>query len=348
MRHFLMMLCMSITVLSFTQCNMYMSAKRTKCALPKRVLNIIDKSDSMVACQVDAMNAPSDTSETLCGYAVIGKAKSVSKHNAVNLQKIVDSLAIVGTQGHIRKFSTFIPDYGFIFYTRGSSVVLLVDQHADLCAFHYKKKRFLLDTDSVRNALGVLIDDVWERKPADKVKVDNSTPQGIALDDNVAVAAFNPSKAENDSAPKAPQYIKLDGNILKMIKSAQSVICCIIDPLTKGDKDLERLSKYVVLQKKEVTDEKQVKAVSDLIAGEKSFEKFDYVKNCTFLPDIALQINSDKKTLDILFSFYCNECMMLIDGKQVFRNDCSLIQPEIISMVRHIFPKDKYLRTISK
>lgn len=348
MRHFLMMLCMSITVLSFTQCDMYMSAKRTKCALPKRALNIIDKSDSVVACQVDAMNAPSDTSETLCGYAVVGKAKSVGKHNAVNLQEIVDSLAIVGAQEHIRKFSTFIPDYGFIFYAGKSSVVLLVDQHADLCAFHYKKKQFLLDTDSVRNVLGALLDDVWERKPADKVKADNSAPQGIALDDNVAVVASNSSKAENDSTPKAPQYIKLDENILKMIKSSQSVTCCIIDPLTKGDKDMERLGKYVVLQKKEVTDEKQVKAVSDLIAGEKSFEKFDYVKNCTFLPDIALQINSGKKTLDILFSFYCNECMMLIDGKQVFRNDCSLIQLEIISIARHIYPKDKYLRTISK
>lgn len=348
MRHFLMMLCMSITVLSFTQCGMYMSAKRTKCALPKRALNIIDKSDSVVACQVDAMNAPSDTSETLCGYAVVGKAKSVGKHNAVNLQKIVDSLAIVGAQGHIRKFSTFIPDYGFIFYAGKSSVVLLVDQHADLCAFHYKKKQFLLDTDSVRNVLGALLDDVWERKPADKVKADNSARQRIALDGNVAVVASNSSKAENDSTPKAPQYIKLDKNILKMIKSSKSVTCCIIDPLTKGDKDKERLGKYVVLQKKEVTDEKQVKAVSDLIAGEKSFEKLDYVKNCTFLPDIALQINSGKKTLDILFSFYCNECMMLIDGKQVFRNDCSLIQPEIISIARQIYPKDKYLRTISK
>lgn len=327
---------------------MYMSAKRTKCALPKRALNIIDKSDSVVACQVDAMNAPSDTSEILCGYSVVGKAKNVGKYNTVNLQKIVDSLVIVGTQGHIKKFSTFIPDYGFVFYAGRSSVFLLVDQHADLCAFHYKKKQFLLDTDSVRDALEALLDDVWERKPADKVKADNSALQGIALDDNVAVAASNPLKAENDSIPKAPQYIKLDENILKMIKSAQSVTCCIIDPLTKGDKDMERLGKYVVLQKKEVTDEKQVKAVGDLIAGEKSFEKFDYVKNCTFLPDIALQINSGKKTLDILFSFYCNECMMLIDGKQVFRNDCSLIQLEIISIARRIYPKDKYLRTISK
>lgn len=348
MRHFFMMLCMSITVLSFTQCDMYMSAKRTKCALPKRALNIIDRSDSVIACKVDAMNAPSDTSETLCGYMVVGKAKSVGKHNAVNLQEIVDSLAIVGTQGHIKKFSTFIPDYGFVFYAGRSSVVLLVDQHADLCVFHYKKKQFLLDTDSVRNILEALLDDVWERKPTDKVKAENSVTQGVALDDNVAMAVSNPSKVENDYTPKAPQYIKLDENILKMIKSAQSVTCYIIDPLTKGDKDMERLGKYVVLQKKEVTDEKQVKSVSNLIASEKSFEKFDYVKNCTFLPDIALQINSGKKTLDILFSFYCNECMMLIDGKQVFRNDCSLIQLEIINIARHIYPKDKYLRTISK
>lgn len=111
---------------------------------------------------------------------------------------------------------------------------------------------------------------------------------------------------------------------------------------------MERLGKYVVLQKKEITAPKQTKAVSDLIAGEKSFEKLDYIKNCTFLPDIALQINSGKKVLNILFSFYCSECMMLLDGKLVFRNDCSLIQSEIINLAKLIYPKDKYLRTISK
>lgn len=348
MRYFFMMLLMGITMFSFAQCDMRMPAKRAKSALSKRVLNIVNKTDSVLACQVDAMNAPNDTSETICGYTVIDKSKSISKHNVVKLQEIVKSLATVGTQRNIRKLSTFIPDYGFMFCAGKSAVVLLLDQHADLCIFYYKKKQFLLDTDSVRNALGTLLDDVWKRKPTKKEEVENSMPQGFFLETNATAAFSNLSNVGNDSIPESesPQYIKLSQNILEMINSAKSVTCYIIDPLTKGDKGMERLDKYVVLQKKEVTDQKQTKAVSDLIAGEKSFEKLDYVKNCTFLPDIALQINSDKKVLNILFSFYCSECMMLLDGKLVFRNDCSLIQSEIINFARQIYPKDKYLRTI--
>ncbi|WP_288358095.1 hypothetical protein [uncultured Bacteroides sp.] len=345
MRFFFIMLFIGIAMFSFAQCNMHMPTRNT---LPKRVLHIVNKTDSVVVYQVDAMNAPSDSSEIICGYTVIDKSKSISKHNIANLQEIVESLATVRTQRYIKKLSTFIPDYGFMFCADKSAIFLLLDQHADLCTFYYKKKQFLLDTDSVRNALETLLNNVWKRKSTKKEEAENSMPQGHSLGTNATTAFLNLSNIGNDSISESSQYIKLSPNILEMINSAKSVFCCIIDPLTKGDKDMERLGKYVVLQKKEITAPKQTKAVSDLIAGEKSFEKLDYIKNCTFLPDIALQINSGKKVLNILFSFYCSECMMLLDGKLVFRNDCSLIQSEIINLAKLIYPKDKYLRTISK
>lgn len=348
MKSFFIALFLGITMFSFAQCNMNIVAKRTKNTLPKRVLNIVNKTDSVLAFQVDAINAPNETSETICGYTVVGNSKRINKQDVAKLQEIAGTFSVTKTQKNIRKLSTFIPTYGFMFYAGKSNVVLLLDQHADLCMFYYKKKQFLLDTDSVKNVLGTLLDDVQERKPAKKVEIGNAFSEGPPMETNATAAFSNLLDVENNSISESPQYIKLSQNILNMIKSTKNLTCCIIDPLIKGDKNMERLDKYVILQKKEVTDPKQIKAVSDLIAGEKSFEKLDYVKNCTFLPDMALQIISGKKTLNIYFSFYCSECMMLLDGKFVFRNDCSLIQPEIINFAREIYPRDKYLRTISK
>lgn len=342
------MLFLSITTLSFAQCDMYLQTKRTKSALPKRVLNIVSKADSAVAYKVNAMDAPSDTSETICGFAVVGEPVVIGKREMASLQGIVDSLAYSDSRSDIKKLSTFIPDYGFEFYKGRTSVVVLFDLHADLCTFYYKRKQYLLDTDSVKTDLSALLNSVWKRTPAKQQKAENAMPQVPAIDVNKLVDASKRLNAENDTTPKAPRYIKLNGAILKMIKSAKSITCCIIDPLAKGDKNMEKLGKYVVLQKKDVSDEKTLKSVKETITGDKCFEDLEYVKNCTFLPDIAFQIRSGKKTLNILFSFYCSECMMQLDGKQVFRNDCSLIQSEIISIARQIYPKDKYLRTISK
>lgn len=345
MKHFLLMLFMSITMLSFAQCDTYLSTKRAKSTLPKRVLNIVNKADTVFAYQVDAMNIPSDTTETIYGFAIVGSPVVIGKRETANLQGIVDSLAYSDSRKDIRKLSTFIPDYGFEFCAGKASVILLFDQHADLCTFYYKRKQYLINTDSIKDALKSLVASVWRRTPA---KAENFMPQDAGTDANKTANVSNPAKVENDSTSKAPEYIKLNDSILKMIKSAKSTTCCIIDPLAKGDKNMEKLDKYVILQKKEVNDEKQVKTVRELVAGDKSFEKLDYVKNCTFLPDIAFQMQSGKNTLNILFSFYCSECMMLLDGKQVFRNDCSFIQPGIISIARQIHPKDKYLRTINK
>lgn len=342
------MLFMSITTLSFAQCDMYLPIKRAKSALPKKVLSIVSKADSVVGYGVNAMDVPSDTSNTICGFVVAGKPIVIGKREIASLQKVVDSLAYSNTHNDIKKLSTFIPDYGFEFIKGKASVVVLFDRHADLCTFYYKKKQYLLDTDSVKSSLATIISSIWKRTPEKQHKAENSMPQVPTVSANRLAEAAKLPTVKNDTLQKAPRYIKLDNAILKIIKSAKSITCCIIDPLAKGDKNVEKFGKYVLLQKKDVSDERTVKNVKETIAGTKSFEELDYVKNCTFLPDIAFQIHSGKKTLNILFSFYCSECMMSLDGKQVFRNDCSLIQSEIINVARQIYPKDKYLRTISK
>lgn len=345
MRNLFMILFMSIATLSFAHCDIYMPTKRTKSGLPKRVLNLVNNTDSVIGYRVDAMNAPNDSSEIICGYTVMSRPKNVGKQNAEKLQELVKLLSTV-KQGDVRKLSTFIPDYGFKFMAGKYSVIMLLDQHADLCTLYYRKKQFLLDTDSLKSTIGALLHNVWGKGQLTKEKTENSITQAAIIETNATAATDNTSKNRNDSTPKAPQYIKLQVDILNIIKTAPKLTMCMIAPFTKGDKDMERLGEYVVLQKKEVTDKKQIKAASDLLTGEKSFEKLDFAKNCTFLPDIALQINSGKKTLNILFSFYCSECMMLLDDKQVFRNDCSLIQTKMINLAKQIYPKDKYLRTI--
>lgn len=340
---------LGFTTMLITSCSMYSPVKKDNNTLPIKMLNIISKSDSVDICQLDAMNSPNDTDKTICGYAVVSNLKILNDQDVKKLQEIVDSLSSLG-ENKIKKLSTFIPDYAFRFYNRGGAVFLLLDQHADLCNFYYHKKQFLMDTDSVKNALKELLDDIFENN---NQKTETRTSKNLidTLHPKKEDVFLNSSNQKIDSVSminKESQYVILNNNIIEILKSAESMYCCIIDPLSKEDNNLELLDKYVILQKKEITSENQKKSIIDLITDKMSFEKFDWVKNCTFLPDIALQATSNGRELNILFSFYCNECMMILDGKQVFRNDCSLIQPRIIRMARQIFPNDKYLRTIVK
>lgn len=324
--------------LAFAQCDTYRSSSaQRRHALPRKTLKAVRTSDSIVAYRIDAMSDAVDSLETLCGFAVKGSPAVVEEGDAADLLALVDSFASRYSSGKVKKLSTFIPDAGFKFCSPKDSVVLLLDLHADLCMFCHKEKQHVMDTDSIRDELSLLLKSVFKESRLGGVENGNAPANGISRTNEAEEAGKTPGEAE---------YVRLDSGIRQMIATAKEATCYIIDPLARGDAESEKLDKYVVLQKQKVDGKELMEQLRQAIAGEKSFEKFEYVKNCTFLPDVAFLIQDKGRTLHILFSFYCNECEMRMDGKLAFRNDCSLIQPEIIRIARRIFPKDKYLRTI--
>lgn len=306
------------------------SALKDNNVLPGKILRAVSKSDSVVAYQIDAMGVVNDSVESLCGFAVIRKPIVINENQINKLKEIIDAAQCYDMCKSVRKMSSFIPDYGFKFYSKNCPVTLLLDQHASIWGFYYKDKQYLLDNDSIQKILLPLIDDVYKC--------------GESSSNNVEVLMENSSVAEES---KEKEYIKLDSEIRRIINSAKKVTCCILDPLSDCEKGFEKLGDYVILQKKEIEDSMIIASIGQTITGNKSFEKSNVVKNCTFLPDIVFQIQNGNSTLNMLFSFYCSECEMRLGDKQVFRNDCGLIQSSIIEIARQIYPRDKYLRRIS-
>ena len=119
----------------------------------------------------------------------------------------------------------------------------------------------------------------------------------------------------------------------------------ILDPLeTITEKD-STFNGFYVLQTK--TDKHYLNSVTNLLTDKSSFAKTEMIKNCMFLPDIAVRLhNSENKIVDVMFSFYCDECKFIC-GENVFQSDCSLIRSKILQYAKLIFPNDRYIRVLS-
>lgn len=345
MKHiFVLILASTVLLLAFIQCDTYRSsASSQEQKLPKKALKAIRTADSIIAYRIDAMNDAADSAATLCGFAVKGNRIPLEAESVTALQALADSFFSCPTAGKVKKLSTFIPDAGFKFRSPKDSAMLLLDLHANLCTFHHKKKQYLIDTDSISGPLSTLLKSIFRETRG------NRAEEVPVADSRLAAPNGSTPAPDAESAANAPEdekYVRLNSALLQMITEAKAMTCYIIDPLTPGDKDAEKLDKYVILQQQQVDNAEWMQQFRQAIAGEKSFEKFDFVKNCTFLPDVAFRLCDKENTLHILFSFYCSECEMRMNGKRIFRNDCSIVQPRIIQLARQIFPKDKYIRTL--
>lgn len=314
------------------------SAKPKKVMPPQSVLKKIAKSDKVWAYTINALSDDS-LSEKVCGFSTIGQPKELTASQIEKLKSVILNDSSYIKKDNIVKYSTFLPDYAMKFQSGKDSVVVFMDFHADLWSFKYKKKDYLLDNDAVSPKLRSLVGEIFNIKIKD------------AKEMKAAENAFQNGQAQQNEAGESPKadsvkYRKLAANIESIVNDADSVYCFILDPLT-ADNTERRLGKYAILQEKKV-DEKTISLLRKKLLGKESFPDMEYVKNCTFLPDVAFVFCRGNDRLNVLFSFYCNECQMVLNDKLDFQNECGTIQSDIIKLAKKVFPKDKYLRTISK
>lgn len=331
--------------------DIYQASPKVKKVLPpKAIIRHIDKSTEVKAYKINALSEDS-LAEKVYGFCVVGSNRVLNNQQVTRLKQIVANDSNYIRKDDVIKFSTFLPDYAFKFIDGKDSVVLFLDFHADMWSFRYKKKEFIFDNEKPSPALRKLVEDVFNIKLKNP-QTGNSISQN-AMQGGVVLANDAEETARKDSVKVAKreqtqQYVNLSAKIQSMIKDADSVSCFILDPLTEEKTDNKLLGKYVILLQKPISNKGVIDSVKKQLLESKSFPKFDYAKNCTFLPDVAFVFYRKKERLNVLFSFYCNECKMFINDRLEFSNDCSNIQSEIIGISRKIFPKDKYLRTISK
>lgn len=314
------------------------TAKPKKVMPPKSVLKKIAKSKLVKAYAINALSE--DTiSEKVCGFSTIGEPKTLTALQIGQLKSVIANDSNYFRKDNVVKYSTFLPDYAFKFMNGKDSVVVFMDFHADLWSFRYKKKDYILDNDVTSQKLRVFVGSVFNIKLKDP-KMENVSQNAISD------GTFQRNEVEETPKKDTMKYEKIPSNVEKVIRNVDSVYCYILDPLADNNVE-KRLGKFVILQER-LIDGKTTSLLTHKLLKKNSFPTIPYVQNCTFLPDIAFVLYHKTEKLNVMFSFYCNECQMVLNDKLVFQNECGNIQSDIIALAKRVYPKDKYLRTISK
>lgn len=133
------------------------------------------------------------------------------------------------------------------------------------------------------------------------------------------------------------------------ILSADSIEWMIIDGWTPNDSSVSRLGEPIGeilcshLSKDSVANDK----IRDLLLSPSSFQNDTIVKECTYIPDFGVMFYSETDSLLVSYSSYCDMCRFQSkDGFWDF--DGTSIRNELFLLLKAEFPKDKYVRNITR
>lgn len=149
----------------------------------------------------------------------------------------------------------------------------------------------------------------------------------------------NPSPY-SDTLPEAYRAI---------IISADSVEWMIIDGWTPNDSLMFRLGEPIgeILSSHFVKDSIAKEQIKDLLLSPGSFQADSLVKECTYIPDFGVLFISGSDSLYVSYSIYCDMCRF--QSKDEFWDfDGTFIRNDFLKILRNEFPKDKYIRNITR
>lgn len=140
----------------------------------------------------------------------------------------------------------------------------------------------------------------------------------------------------------------LSETTVKALHQSDSVVCLLLDPMSKDTTKIPegRYEVYEVLNST-LLDDAAANALKTTLLYPESFVKKNYVKDCTFLPDVAFVFYSKgTKRMILTYSFYCDVCGINSDGKPSLY-DGELIRDSILQISLEAFPNDRYMRRIA-
>ena len=234
-----------------------------------------------------------------------------------SLISIILENAKIPVQEDEGKFSAFLPVDVFQFIKGKDTVNFLVDLHCDIWKFSTNEKKF--DFDALHAPMEKLIYGIIGKE----LTSDNMINNPIV-------------KAECKKSIM-PDSIKT------LLQSADSLVWYMLDPMQQDVKN--GFNGFYILDKKAESDTVRIKNLMHNLLREDMFLETDIVKNCTFLPDIGFRSLKGDEFIDVMFSFYCDECK-IIYGDNYIQSDCGIIRKEILAEAQKAFPKDRYIRIL--
>lgn len=128
------------------------SPKKNSSVLPKKVLDFIEKSDSISWILLDP-NAPDSINNS---YARIGECLIQVKDTCeerVNALKSTLSYSKSFEDKGISKECTFLPDVACVFYSDNQSLIFAYSFYCDVCRFEYADTYKEYDGEQIRDAI---------------------------------------------------------------------------------------------------------------------------------------------------------------------------------------------------
>lgn len=275
----------------------------------KKTMSVIKKAEQVCMYLIDPMTDDFSNGE-IQGYAVDGNRIEVSDEQKDSLVSLIQECIANFKSSDIVKMSTFVPECAFQFVKAKDSVNVLLDFHADVINFTHK---------------------------AEKSKL------GFAKTHESFMSFVNCLKVQTQDCGAATESI-IPKEILDNIVVADSLTWYIIDAMEQPTTSTESFNNALILQQK---NDKNAKSVSSILSAPSSFVKSNRIKESVFMPDLGIRMFvNNKPAVDILFSFYCDECK-IISGENIFQSDCQRIKKDIVKTALNVFPTDKYLRVLS-
>lgn len=133
------------------------------------------------------------------------------------------------------------------------------------------------------------------------------------------------------------------------ILSADTIEWMLIDGWTLNDSLIYSLGEPVgeILLREFAKDSVATGYVKNLLLDPTSFQNDSIVKECTYIPDFGVLFKSGTDSLLVSYSSYCDICrFQTVEDYYEFNG--TLIRDDLFMILKKEFPKDKYVRNITR
>lgn len=137
----------------------------------------------------------------------------------------------------------------------------------------------------------------------------------------------------------------VESQYMNVIEHSDSVVWFLIDPMSEDSATARKLGEILSCETDTLEERKGACVATLAYLG--SFVKSNMVKECTFLPDVAINFYSHGNKITFAYSFYCDLCRF-ISGDIYQELDGELVRSSILKMACEVFPKDRYLRQLKR
>lgn len=153
----------------------------------------------------------------------------------------------------------------------------------------------------------------------------------------------------NKTVNPSPFNDLLSEKIRTTILSADSVQWMLIDPWIDNDSVTAMFGQPLgeVLVSSPVVDSILINDVSELLLSPTSFQQDSITKESTFMPDFSIMFIGPTDSVLVSYSLYCDICRFQNTDELLDLNGES-IRKDFIRNLRIVFPKDKFVRSISR